>query len=147
MSTTATSPSHVKTLEAIVNAEEKLIGKLIDSLPDKTEAALHAAWEKFLSIADARLSSGGVSQLADEVKTVVEDVVDGKYEDARSSIKNLISTEADHVSAHLGNLIQSMAEFTGGNHGVLSSLIHSVETNGLHNGLGQLAASTGGVNG
>ncbi|MBN8914495.1 MAG: hypothetical protein J0I31_02730 [Rhizobiales bacterium] len=145
MSTTDTSSSHVKTLEAIVNAEEKIIGKLLDALPDKTEAALHTAWDKFLSIVDARLSSNGVSQLADEAKTVIEDVVSGKFDEARSALRGLVHTEADHVSAHLGNLIQSMAEFTGGNHGVLSSLIHSVETNGLHNGLGQLAASTGGV--
>lgn len=146
MSATDTSSSHVKTLEAIVNAEEKLIGKLLDALPDKTEAALHGAWDKFLSVVDGRLSSSRVSQLADDVKTVVEDVVDGKFDEARSAFKSLIHAEADHVSAHLGSLIQSMAEFTGGNHGVLSSLIQSVETNGLHAVPGQLAATIGSVN-
>lgn len=143
---TDTSSGHVKTLEAIVNAEEKLIGKLLDALPDKTEAALHTAWDKFLSVVDARLSSSGFSELVDGVKTVVEDVVDGKFDEARSSLKSLINAEADHVSAHLGSLIQSMAEFTGASNGVLSSLLQAVEANGLHSLPAHLAAEIGSAN-
>mgnify|MGYP001255426799 CR=1 FL=1 len=143
MSTTDTPSSHVKTLEAIVEAEEKLVAKLFDTLPDKTTAAMSDGWDKLLGAIDARLSSDDISELAGGVRTIVEDVVEGQYDNARSSIDSLIRTEADHVSAHLGNLIQSIAQFTGGSNGVLSSLLQHMEANGPCNLPEHLAAVIG----
>ncbi|QRG08711.1 hypothetical protein EZH22_10740 [Xanthobacter dioxanivorans] len=143
MSTTDTSSAHVKTLEAIVNAEEKRIAKLLDALPEKTEAALTSAWDKFLSTIDAHLPSGNASEFVDGVKAVVGDLVTRKFDDAQTSLDSLIKTEADHVSAHLGNLIQAMAEFTSTSNGVLSSLLQTAEASGLLSAPAHLAASIG----
>lgn len=145
MSTTDTSSSHVKTLEAIVNAEEKLIGKLLDALPDKTEAAMHTAWDKFVTSIEARLPSGNASELVDGTKAVVGDLLAGKFDEAKTSLDSLIKAEADHVSAHLGNLIQAMAQFSSASNGILSSLLSSAEGGGGFGVPAQLAAALGKV--
>lgn len=142
MTTTQTGPNHVKILEALVQAEEKVVAKLLDALPDKAEAALTSAWDKFLGIVAAH-PSGNASVLLEGVATVAEDVVEGKYAEAQAALKSLVKTEADHVSAHLGNLIQAMAEFSNQSNGVLSSLLQNAESHGLLGGPAHFAASTG----
>ncbi|WP_024276981.1 hypothetical protein [Xanthobacter sp. 126] len=145
MSTTDTSSSHVKTLEAIVNAEEKILGKLLDVLPDKTETALHAAWGKFVTSTEAHLLSRNASELVDGTKAVVGDLLAGKFDEAKTSLDSFIETEADHVSAHLGNLIQAMAQFSSASNGILSSLLSSAEGTGGFGVPAHLAAALGKV--
>lgn len=137
--------THVKTLEAIVNVEEKIVAKLLDALPDQTEAALTSAWNKFVDLVESGASSHDAADFVQGVRTVVKDVVAGQYDAAKSSLDTLIKTEADHVSSHLGNLIQAMAEFTSGNHGLLASMLQNAEANGLLSVPSQLAASIGSV--
>lgn len=143
MSTTDTSSSHVKTLEAIVNAEEKILGKLLDAAPDKTETALQTAWDKFLTSIEAHLPSGSGSELVDGTKAVVGDLLAGKFDDAKTALDGLIKTESDHVSAHLGNLIQAMAQFSSSSNGILSSLLSSADSGGGFGVPAQIAAALG----